>query len=273
MRVAFLLTVTASILGCASGFEKFYTPDPHAKEILSSQHILPPPPTPQLYLHSNDVQADAKRLREDGYIYIGSSSFYGPANKSNQGQAIEQAKKVGAALVLFKTAYMDTLSGVVPYSVPNPPQVSTVNTSGTVNTYGGGGYGSGTYSSTGTITTPGGYSTYNIPYNVSRNTFFASYWVKRDVTQLHLGVQTAPIGDALRTRLERNTGVVVVIVMHNTPAFAANLLEGDVVLKLNGTDVIDPPSFNAQLAQLAKQTVTLDVIRDDQPRQIKVTLN
>jgi hypothetical protein len=53
-------------------------------------------------LHSNDVQADAKRLREDGYVYIGNSSFYGPANRSNQSQAIEQGKKVRAAIVLFK---------------------------------------------------------------------------------------------------------------------------------------------------------------------------
>src|ERR1019366_2280753 len=103
--------------------------------------------------------------REDGYVYIGASSFYGPANRSNQAQAVEQAKKVGAAIVLFKSDYMDTQSGVIPYTVANPAVVSTINTSGTVNSNGSNGYGTGNYSSTGTITTPGGYSTYAIPYS------------------------------------------------------------------------------------------------------------
>ena len=273
MRTALLLVVAALAVGCASGFEKFYTPVPNADAILKLPSVLPPPAIPQLFPHSNDVQADAKRLNEDGYVYIGSSSFYGPANKSNQSQAIAQGKKVGAAIVLFKTDYMDTQSGVVPYTVANPSVVSTVNTSGTVNTYGSGGYGTGSYNSTGTITTPGGYSTYAIPYSVSRNTFSASYWVKENVSKLHLGVVGAPVSDDLRRKLERNTGVLIAIVMRGTPAFLANILEGDVVLKVNGTDVVDEPSFNARLGQLGGQTVTLDILRGDQPRSITVRLN
>src|ERR1039458_1833571 len=227
MRTLFVLVVAALVAACASGFEKFYTPDPNAQAIFKNPLTLPAPKTPQLFLHSNDVQADAKRLREDGYIYIGASSFYGPANRSNQSQAIAQGKKVGAAIVLFKTDYMDTQSGVVPYTVANPSVVSTVNTSGTVNTYGSGGYGTGSYNSTGTITTPGGYSTYAIPYSVNRNTFSASYWVKENVSKLHLGVVGAPVSDDLRRKLERNTGVLIAIVMRGTPAFLANILEGD----------------------------------------------
>lgn len=269
------LAVVASCLlsGCASGFEKFYTPAPNAQAILISPRLLPSPKTPQLFLHSNDVQADAKRLREDGYLYIGGSSFYGPANRSNQSQAIEQGRKVGAAIVLFKTEYMDTQSGVVPYTVANPPVVSTVNTSGTVNTYGSGGNASGNYSSSGTITTPGGYSTYAIPYSVNRNTFFASYWVKQDVSKMHLGVQGVPLSADLQRKLERNTGVVIAIVLHDTLAFRANILEGDVVLKLNGADVVDVADFESQITQLAGQRITLDVLRGDQPRSISVTLN
>lgn len=261
------------ISACASGFAKFYAPAADPQGILSSPLILPSPKTPQLFLHSSDVQSDAKRLREDGYVYIGSSSFYGPANRSNQSQAVEQGKKVGAAIVLFKSEYMDTRSGVVPYTVANPAVVSTVNTSGTVNAYGSGGYASGNYNSTGTITAPGGYSTYAIPYSVNRNTFFASYWVKEDVSKLHLGVQGVPLGDDLRRKLERNTGVVIAIVIRGTPAFAANVLEGDVITKLNGVDVVDVPSFNSTLVRLAGQKVTLDVLRGDQTRSISVTLN
>ena len=273
MRMVLVLVAGACMGACTSGFEKFYTPDPNAQAVLSSSAVLPAPKTPKLFLHSNDVQADAKRLREEGYVYIGGSSFYGPANRSNQGHAIEQAKKVGAAVVLFKSEYMDTHSGVVPYTVANPPTVSTANTSGTINAYGSGGYASGNYNSTGTITTPGGYSTYAIPYSVNRNTFFASYWGQLDTNKIHLGVFPAPLSDEQRRALERNTGVVIAIVVRNTPAFRANILEGDVVLKLNGADVIDPKSFLADLNQLSGQSITLDILRGGQPRSIKVTLN
>ncbi|MFI4869435.1 MAG: PDZ domain-containing protein [Steroidobacterales bacterium] len=273
MRIAIVLVVATFMAGCANGFEKYYTPDPNAQAILKMPATLPPPKTPQVFAHSNDVNADAKRMAEDGYVYIGSSSFYGPANRSNQSQAIAQGEKVGAAVVLFKTDYMDTQSGVVPYTVANPPVVSTINTSGTVNTYGSGGYGSGSYNSTGTITTSGGYSTYAIPYTVNRNTFFASYWAKQDTNKMRLGVRYAPLTDELRLRLERNTGVLVQIVVRGTPAFSANFLEGDVLLKIGGADIVDVPGFAAQVNQFAGHTVVIDLLRAGQPRSITVALN
>jgi hypothetical protein len=215
--------------GCANGFEKYYHPAPAAALALAAPTLAPPPPKPAVYTYSANVQADAKRLAEDGYAFIGESSFYGPANRSNQEQAVAQGKKVGAAVVLFKSEYMDTRSGVVPYMVANPAVVSTVNTSGTV--YGNGG--SATYSGTGTVTTPGGYSTYAIPYSVDRNAFYASYWANRDPNKVHLGLYYRPLDDELRHKLERNTGVQVAVVIRGTPAFNANVLEGDVLLKLN----------------------------------------
>ena len=168
---------------------------------------------------------------------------------------------------------MDTLSGVVPYTVANPPIVSTVNTSGTVNAYGAGGYATGTYSGTGTITMPGGYNTYAIPYNVARNTFFASYWVKQDPNKIRLGVRYAPLTREVSQRLERNTGVIAQIVMRGTPAFKANILEGDVLLRIGGSDIVDPSGFAEQLKQFAGQNVTIDIMRADQTRSINVTLN
>jgi PDZ domain-containing protein len=262
--------VTLALLtGCSNGFEKYYRPAPPAALAAAAPSLVPPPPTPAVYTHSADMQADGKRLLEDGYAFIGESSFYGPANRSNQEQAVAQGKKVGASVVLFKSEYMDTRSGVVPYTVANPAVVSTVNTSGTV--YGNGG--SASYSGTGTVATPGGYSTYAIPYSVDRNTFYASYWAKRDPNKIHLGMYYRPLDDATRHKLERNTGLQVFIVIRGTPAFSANFLEGDILLKLNGRDITDAQSLTAELAQLAGQRVTIDLLRGDQPRAIAVTLN
>jgi hypothetical protein len=271
MKTIVAIGATLALLtGCANGFEKYYHPAPEATLALSAPTLAPSPPTPAVYTYSANPQRDAKRLAEDGYSFIGESSFYGPANRSNQEQAVAQGKKVGAAVVLFKSEYMDTRSGVVPYTVANPNVVSTVNTSGTV--YGSNGN-SATYNGTGTVTTPGGYSTYNIPYSVDRNTFYASYWAKRDPKKIHLGLFFRPLDDATRRKLERNTGTQVAIVIRGTPAFNANLLEGDVLLKINGRDIIDGQSLTAELPQLAGQQVTFDILRGDQSHTIAVTLN
>ena len=134
--------------GCASGFEKYYNPVPAEKLAQVIPQFAPPPPKPAIYLHSANMQADGKQMAEDGYVFVGESSFYGPANKSNQEPAVEQGKKVGAAVVMFKSQYMDTRSGAVPFMVANSNVVSTVNTSGTV--YGSNGN-SASNSGTGTI--------------------------------------------------------------------------------------------------------------------------
>jgi PDZ domain len=267
-KTAMIAAILALTTGCVSGFEKYYRPAPAAPG-LPPPSLLPAPPSPAVYTYSGKPQADAKRLAEDGYVFIGESSFYGPANRSNQEQAVVQGRKVGAAVILFKSEYMDTRSGVVPYTVANPAVVSTVNTSGTV--YGNGG--SATYSGTGTVTSPGGYSTYAIPYSVDRNTFYASYWAKRDPNKIRLGLYSRPLDEEQRHKLERNTGVQVTVVVTGSPAFNANVLEGDVLLKLNGRDITDMRSLNMDITQLAGQRATFDLLRGDQPRSIAVTLN
>jgi PDZ domain len=270
MKIVAIGAMLALLNGCASGFEKYYHPVPSEKLAQVIPQFAPPPPKPAVYLHSANMQADGKQMAEEGYIFIGESSFYGPANKSNQEQAVNQGKKVGAAVVMFKSQYMDTRSGVVPYTVANPNVVSTVSSSGTV--YGSNGN-SATYSGTGTVTTPGGYSTYAIPYSVDRNTFYASYWARRDPSKIRLGVNYIPLSDELRRKLERNTGVQAVIVVRGTPAFEANILEGDLLLKFNGKDIVDVPSLSADIIRMAGQQVTFDLLRGDQSRSIAVTLN
>lgn len=261
--------VVLLLSGCTNFFNKFYRAgNPQAIAATQAQFIAPPA-KPALFLHSDDLKADQKRMAEDGYILIGYSDFYAPAKKVHEDQAVEQGKAVGASVVLYRSKYKDTNSGVVPYTVANPAQVSTVNTSGTL--YGNAG--SANYNSTSTITSPGGSTTYAIPFSVTRNDYFASYWAKRDPNKIHLGLNYGPLPDDLRKRLERNTGVVVAIVVRGTPAFKANILEGDVLLKLNGDDIIDVQSLGADLNKFAGQQVKFELLRGDQPRTVSLTLN
>jgi hypothetical protein len=269
MRVACLL-VLAALSGCAvNGFEKFYSPSRGAENLSANPFYVAPPKVPKVYAHSTDVEADAKHLQEEGYVLIGTSSFFGPSTTGTQAGAISQGEKVGAALIMLKSAYRDTLTGTMPLVLPNAPQVATVNTSGTV--YGNGG--SGSYNATSTVTMPGGTTTYNIPYAVTRSDFFASYWVALDPAKMPFGTSSVPLPDEVRNSLKRNTGVFVKVVIRGTPAFRANILEGDVIVKINDADVVDRPGFMAQCTQYAGQTVDVSIIRDGQLVVIRVRLN
>jgi S1-C subfamily serine protease len=77
----------------------------------------------------------------------------------------------------------------------------------------------------------------------------------------------------LRTKLERNTGFQVVVVLNDSPAFRANILEGDVVLKMNGQDVLSQADGISKLAALAGQQVTIQVWRHGDTKDILVQLN
>jgi len=269
MRVACVLLLATALSGCAAnGFAKYYAPNRGSEYFVNSPYYIKPPAVPKLYAHGNDVKADAKHLQEEGYVLIGTSSFFGPSKIGTKEDAIAQGKKIGAALIMVKSSYKDTLTGTVPLTLPNAPQMATVNTSGTV--YGNGG--SGSYNSTSTVTMPGGSTTYNIPYAVSRSDFFASYWLQFDASKMVFGAFWAPLPDDVRSRLQRNTGLIVAAVVNGTPAFRANILAGDVLAQINSEDIIDVRGFTEQLKEHSAQTVEFSVIRGTQPLTIRVAL-
>lgn len=274
MRNIIIGTVaTLGLCGCAvNGFEKFYMPTPGSETVHSLPWIEPAVGNPEIYAYSSDPRSDNIRAAEAGYVLIGSSAFYGPPATMTTAELRAQAKRVGASLVLIHSKYKDTISGVVPWSVPNPPQVSTVTSNGTVSSYGPGGFATGTYSGESTITTPGGVSTYDIPYSISRYDMLATFWVRQDISKLRLGADVHNLPDALRSKLQRNTGVVVTAVIRDTPAFDANILRGDVILKIDGQDVIDGRDFMSQLKEFQGQTVKIRLLRDGATKTLTVTL-
>jgi hypothetical protein len=263
-----LLAIAVLMLAsCASnGYTKFYTPGPNAVEILSSPNIEKAPAQPKVVTVSQqNAQATYSELRRHGYIMFAESNFYGPASKTTNDQAIEQARKVGAALLVLGVSYKDTLSGSRTLVLPGAPVTSTVSTTGN--------YGGTYYNANSTVTTPGPAQAYNIPYSVDRNNFYASYWVLRDPKSYKFGGQVQDLNAESRAKLHRNTGVSVSFVVVGTPAFLANVMENDVITKINGMDVTDRASFNKQVEQLSGQEVGLDLIRGAESTSIKMTLH
>jgi PDZ domain-containing protein len=255
------------LAGCASnGYTKFYTPRPNSAELLASPNNDKAPAEPKvLTVSQQNAKTTFDDLRRHGYIMFAESSFYGPASKTTNDQAIEQAQKVGAALVTIGISYHDTLSGTNSFTLPGAPVTSTVSTNGSV-----GGY---YYNANSTVTTPGAPQQYNIPYSVDRNDFWAGYWVHQSINSYKFGGQLADLPPDVRSRLHRNTGVWVPVVVVGTPAFLANVMDGDVITKINGMDVTDQASFREQLVQFSGQPVTFELLRGEEKLSVKMTLH
>jgi hypothetical protein len=87
------------------------------------------------------------------------------------------------------------------------------------------------------------------------------------------GVMVLPLPNEIRQQLEKNTGAFVYVVVNDSPAFKANILEGDVILKMNGENVESMTDFVEKYSRLVGQKVDLEIWRDGQFRTNSVQLN
>lgn len=168
-------------------------------------------------LYAYNLDKDLDRLEAEGYVILGWSSFNG--REESIDNAIDQAKKVGALLVLVNSAkYTDTMNTSGAYTMPN---TTTTNYTGNV--------GSAYYS--GTATTQG--STI-VPYSVSVRRYDqgAVYFIK-DNYPVYLGTRNS----SEITREERirigYTGIRVNIILKDSPIYLSNVLKGDIILAID----------------------------------------
>lgn len=271
-----LLPLIASmglLAGCATNpFAQFYQDNTKQWPITMQQRLLPPSSEPQIVSSAN-IQEDARRLEERGFVPIGFAGFRG--GLAGQQQLRQQAKKVGADVVLYSSQFSHTEAGVIPWLSYQPGQTYITHSYGTAtaNAYGSGGYayGSGTYSGYSTTTTSGTYSTQYIPYQ--RQVFDQSAVFWRRMKQGIFGARFTPLPEELRTKLQRNTGVLVDLVIEDGAAFKANVMRGDVITQMAGKPVTTVEELIDQLQSYAGQKVSFTIIRDGQTREIQVQLN
>jgi serine protease Do len=208
------------------------------------------------------MHAASRDFHEEGYRMIGWCQFNAPSGKT--GLAV-QAEKVGAKMAIVQTSYSHTATGSVGVPVPTTSR-STSSHSGSVSS--GGQY--ATYNAT-TTTTTRSMSMRYIPYSIDKYDYVATFWVK--MKPPILGIMMAELDESTRTTYERNTGVYVDLVLNDTPAFAADLVPGDVIIGFNDEKVVDCPSLNQLLRQCAGEEVTLTVLRKSGERTLTVQLN
>jgi membrane-associated protease RseP (regulator of RpoE activity) len=283
MKKAFVLLPLLLFLGgCGNPCSTFYTDFTGGKSVLENPDVIIPTGEPKLIQGSN-IEKDIKRMLEDGYLFLGKSEFEEGESYQYAYQYILQhrdsvnvwgkkyitshdafihAKKIHADTVIVYSQYAHTVSGSMPMTVPN---MQTSYDSGTI--YGSGG-GFANYS--GSSTTYGSTTTY-IPYQIRRYDYLATYWVK--IKPPRLGIYFEDLTDELRKKIESNKGVYITVVIKDSPAFNADLLSGDVIRKLNDTEVIDRTHFGKLLAENKGQQITLEIFRNDKTIIKQLQLN
>ncbi len=217
---------------------------------------------PQIYT-TNDFRRDGRALLRRGYVPVGQAFFNAPTNSFKRSQVEDQARKIGAAIVLVSSRYTNTVTGAMPLQVP---QTTTSYSNGTATAYGPGGtvnaFGSG-------MTTTYGTRTMMMPYAINRSDFRAVFYAK---VQTHVGIWPQPVDAATRQRLQTDAGIKVLTVVDGSPAFRANILPGDVVLTIAGEDVDSVRGYIHLLQKYVGQSVVFRIDRGGKTIEKKILI-
>lgn len=262
--VAFLISLLFA--GCASGYKQFYRPAQGINpERLASIRVGPAPTMPMVErAQPTDSQAVLDAYAKRGYLMIGSSMFNSGRNEPED-SAIDQAQKVGADLVLIlDPRYTGSVTSTIPITTPT---TSTSYSTGSATAYGTGQpvtvYGSGTTTTYGTQTT-------YVPMTVHRSDYGAVFFIKR---RYLLGVLPRDLSDSERRELQSNKGVVVRLVVDNTPACNADILVGDIITTVDGVPVLNSNSLGDIQRERRGKRVVISILRGGQRIEKTVQLN
>lgn len=256
-----LLVLSILLAACATNeYQKFYNSYTDANS-LQDVKLLHEGQEPSIY-SSNNLKRDVKVLVSKGYLPIGQSSFNGELQGKEE--VIAQARRVGAVVVLVKSKYTNTQTNTTPLFLPNN---STTYNSGSVYGYGG----SASYSGSSTT-----YGTTVVPLRSQQRRYdqAAVYFVK-STKKLKYGIHLADLTPEIRSSIQRNTGALVDIVMQDSPAFYANLLAGDILIRIDGNEVRNARQAGKLLqdSDPLNGESKLTILRNGQKKVISVNIN
>jgi len=247
------------VCSCAlNGYQKFYKPYLDIKT-LPDAVLLKPEQEPQI-LGTDNFERDKKILRAKHYMPVGFSSFNGAYEGEHNIK--NQARDLGATIVLINAKYTHTLTTTSPLFLPTS---TTTHHSGSVMSSGALGTYQGTSTSYGTTVIP-------ITSQEMRYDQTAMFFVKLD-EKPKFGVVSFDLSPELKAKTERNMGALIYVVIEDSPAFYSNILEGDILIQIDDIVII-----NAQQARdvmvsydTSKRKSVFKIIRNGKEHDI--TLN
>lgn len=262
-----LLAMALLLCGClANPYRTSYTgtrPDrlPQGEE----PRLLPDAEAPQLLL-SEDLKTDSLQLLEKGWAPMGRSQIRG--GRVPERYALALARELGAEMVLLRQALLGTGTTSVPVTDWVPDRrilVSERSQSQDLDT------GKVQDITSERVTTIEGEArTTFITQAVETYDQSALFW--RRAAPPSLGLMGSGLEDAERRALQSNKGMSVRVVVRNSPAFAADILPGDIVRTLDGLEVLGPEDFFERLPGLSGRKVELVLWRSGKEIRKKVQL-
>ena len=88
-----------------------------------------------------------------------------------------------------------------------------------------------------------------------------------------LGVGLRALDDREKSQLGRKGGIAVVAVTEGSPAAAAHIQAGDIIVAIDGHAIVDLAGTPALLASVAGRTVSIDLVRAGAPVSVTARLN
>lgn len=245
-----VLIVFVFLQACATPFSQYYNDNTGGADLSKLPTVVFPTTEPQTF-QGIDLEQDLLKMLENNYLPVGYSLFN--AADVNKKDAIRQAKKVNAAVVILHSKYSGTLSGYRPFTRPDRKTSST--------TFLGSAHGSSNFTSffgTADTTTHGTTTTY-IPQNINRFNYLVTYWIqmKRPI----FGTQIGDLSAEVKQQIASNKGVLVLAVIKGSPAFEADILKGDVIQKIRDFSVYDEGTFQAALDEYQGSRVDVFINR------------
>ena len=226
-RLLSLLSVFL-LAACANPYKEYYTSNTNNLTQEQKQNLifLKEGQEPILIKTDNPQEALYDAMAK-GYFIVGTSGFVGPLNDASF--IIDQAKDVKATHALYHIEFSDTRSGTTSIALPD---YSVTTSQGSVSSpYGGYANYYGTSTTTGTKYVP-------MTYHVDRYNQSAAFLVK-DKKIYRFGMKITDLTQEERVEIGQNTGAFIAVVFYDSPAFKANIMQNDILLKIDNIKIIN----------------------------------
>jgi C-terminal processing protease CtpA/Prc len=250
--------------GCVNPYRNNFNSTQDRYPTWLESRMAPKAKKPRLVL-SEDISSENWKMFERGYIMIGFSKFDGPDEDVNL--AIKQAKAAGADIVLVQKKFSKTLTETVTFTEFPPDETTTIRENADVV----GEKGVRRIERRTEVRTSRGPETVYVPKQVNYFEHSATFW--RKMERPVFGAFVQELSDEQKQKLETNHGLVIRAIMADSPAHQADVLKGDIILKVDGVQVPSVRKFYEDLESKAGKQVELLILRGEKASTRKVTLN
>lgn len=255
--LAVLAVAVATLVGCSSNaYRESYRSSLERWPSGEVSRLLPRTGKAQI-LTSNDIEEDANRMMENGYLLLGRSRFQ--SEQVNPEAAREVADDLGASVVLVKAQYAKTVQEAIPVEryIPTRREHASRAAAG------------------GNERAPmlGEFRMTYVRKSVDYFDLAATFWAKSKPPIF--GVLVEGRGDKVRQsdpsgETPGGRGVVIRAVIADSPAAAAGVLRGDVIVRFAGTEITDPDQFFDTVVANKGRDVEVDLVRVEKGQELKL---